>query len=140
MGEGGQLPLLDALLARVLYSLGRLDEAERCTRRSEDAASADDVASGIIWRSIRAKVAAREGRKDEAHSLTRAALSIADEIDFANDRADALSDAAAVEELTGRPAEAASLLKRAIELYEHKGNLVSQRSASKRLELLRSPP
>jgi len=139
MGEGGQLALLNGLLARVLYLLGRLDEAELCTRRSEDAASADDIASGIIWRSVRAKIAARADRRDEARSLVGAALSIADKIDFINDRADALADAAEVEELSARPAEAVSLLRRAAELYERKGNLVSQRRASRHLELLRSP-
>jgi tetratricopeptide (TPR) repeat protein len=139
MGEGGQLPLLNGLMARVLYMLGRLEEAEQFTRLSEDAASSDDVASGIMWRSIRAKVAARAGRWDEAHSLSRSALSIADGIDFTNDRANAIVDAAEVEELTGRTAEAASLLRRAIALYQHKGNLVSERSVSNRLKLLRAP-
>jgi class 3 adenylate cyclase/tetratricopeptide (TPR) repeat protein len=138
MGEGGQMALLNALLARALYALGRLEDAEMCTRRSEATASADDVASAILWRSTRAKVAARWGHADEARSLAREALAISDGIDFINDRADALVDAAEVHELTGDPEGAAPLLDRAIELYVRKGNVVSQRTTRARLEKLRA--
>ena len=139
MEEAGQLALLEALMARVLYSLGQLEEAERCTRRSEQAASIDDIASRIIWRSVRAKIAARADRRDEARSLARSALEIGEEIDFVNDRADALVDAAEVEELIGEPRTAATLLDRAIDLYEQKGNVVSEERARDRRALLHLP-
>jgi class 3 adenylate cyclase/tetratricopeptide (TPR) repeat protein len=138
LGAGGHMALIDALLARALYLLHRFEEADECTRRSEEAAPTDDVASAILWRSIRAKISARSGGKDEARFLAREALAISDGIDFINDRADALADAAEVHEVTGAGKEAVPLLERAIEFYRQKGNLVSQRRAQARLERVRT--
>lgn len=132
------MALIDALLARALYLLHRFEEADEFARRSEVAAPTDDVASAILWRSVRGKIAAREGRADQAHSLAREALAISDGIDFINDRADALVDAAEVHEITGDPERAAPLLDRAIELYVRKGNVVSQRTARARLKKVRA--
>jgi class 3 adenylate cyclase/tetratricopeptide (TPR) repeat protein len=138
MGEGGQMPLINALLARALYSLDRLDESEELTRLSERAASPDDIASAILWRGTRAKIAARRGRLTEAQSLARDALAISEEIDFINDQADLLMDAAEVYNMTGDHSQAAELLDRAVELYARKENFVSRRAAEARLDAMRA--
>jgi class 3 adenylate cyclase/tetratricopeptide (TPR) repeat protein/type II secretory pathway predicted ATPase ExeA len=138
LGAGGQTALINALLARVLYVLDCVPEAEEHTRLSEQTAPTDDVASAILWRSIRAKVAARSRRDDEAHSLAQEALAISDGIDFTNDRADALVDAAEVYEATGVGENAIPLLERAIELYRQKGNVVSRHRAGARLARVRA--
>ena len=59
-GETGGLSTVTALLAEVLYRLGREEEAEEWTRRSERATKQEDVLSQALWRSTRAKVLHRE--------------------------------------------------------------------------------
>lgn len=132
------MPLVNALLARALYSLGRLDESEELTQLSERAASPDDIASAIMWRGTRAKIVARRGRLTEAQSLAREALAISEGIDFINDHADLLVDAAEVSDLAGDHSEAAELLSRAIELYARKENVVSRAAAEVRLDAVRA--
>ena len=63
-GELGYLSGVAALLAECCYRLGRDQEAEEWTRRSEQAASPEDVWAQADWRSTRAKVLARRGERE----------------------------------------------------------------------------
>ncbi len=61
IGETGVLSTLAAMLAETRVRQGRLDEAEGASRTSEEAASVDDLASQIMWRSARGQVHAHRG-------------------------------------------------------------------------------
>jgi len=92
---------------------------------SEEASSPEDVFSQVLWRSGRAKIRARRGELEEAEALARDAVALADKTDLLNTQGDTLADLAEVLALAGRPAEAASVLQQAAEVFERKGNLAS---------------
>lgn len=117
MGETYMRATLAAYLAAVLGELGRDDEALALTRESEANASADDVVPQVVWRGARARVLARRGDRAGASALAREAVARASATDFADLRAGAFLDLAAV----GRDDDAA---RKAQEEYERKGNAV----------------
>ena len=125
MGERSYLSSAAALLAHALSGLGELDEAERFSRTSEDAAAADDAFSQVLWRSARAKIRARRGELAEAEALAREAVAVAERTDLLNTHGDTLADLGDVVALAGRPAEAVAVFEQAAEIFERKGNLAS---------------
>jgi predicted ATPase/class 3 adenylate cyclase len=125
MGERGYLSTSAALLGHALYAQNELDEAERFTRLSEDAAASEDVFSQVLWRAVRAKIRARRGELAEAEALARQAVALVEKTDMLNTQGDTLADLAEVLALAGRPTEAISTLEQAAELFERKGNRVS---------------
>ena len=125
MGERGFLSTIAGFLAQALYAQGEYDEAERFSRASEAAAATHDVGSQVLWRSARAKVAARRGNLEEAEALAREAVGIGEATDLLNTQGDALSDLAEVLALAGRREEALTALEEAAGRYERKGNLTS---------------
>ena len=120
-GESGTLSTLAGVLAEVLYRLGRHEEAEEWTRRTERAASPEDVLSQLLWRSVRAKVLAREGKAKEALRLSAEAVEWARRSDGLPPLGDCLSDRAEVLRLLGHSDEAKQVLKEALAVYERKG-------------------
>jgi len=125
LGERAYLSTAAALLAHALGDLDELDEAEHFSRVSEEASSPEDVFSQVLWRSGRAKIRARRGELEEAEALARDAVALADKTDLLNTQGDTLADLAEVLALAGRPAEAASVLQQAAEVFERKGNIAS---------------
>ena len=125
MGERGYLSTAAALLAHALCAQGELDEADRFSRTSEDAAAPDDRFSQVLWRSALAKIRARRGELAEAEALGREAVALVEKTDLLNTQGDTLADLAEVISLAGRPAEAVTLLEQAAELFEGKGNRTS---------------
>jgi tetratricopeptide (TPR) repeat protein len=125
MGERGYLSSAAALLAHALADRGELDEAERFSRTSEDAAAADDAFSQVLWRSARAKIRARRGELAEAEALAREAVAVAERTDLLNTHGDTLADLGDVIALAGRPAEAVAALEQAAEIFRRKGNRAS---------------
>ena len=123
------LSTTDAFRAQALLAQGRDEEAEHYTRLSEERAAPSDLLTQIIWRSVRARVLARRGNIDQAESLAREAVSLAEQTDFLNQRADALIDLAHVLRQAGRHEEARSTGAEALHLYQQKGNLVAAASA-----------
>jgi ATP/maltotriose-dependent transcriptional regulator MalT len=121
MGETGRLSTLAGVLADVVYRQGRYDEADNLAELSKRVTAPDDVASQMLWRSVRAKIAARRGDFDVAQALAQEAAALADSTDAFHLHGDVRMDLAEVLRLAGRPEEAAAALKRAIELYEAKG-------------------
>jgi ATP/maltotriose-dependent transcriptional regulator MalT len=75
-GERYLLSTVTALLARAVLELGRTSEAADLTIRAEELAGDDDVESQAEWRTVRAKVRAREGQLDEAARLAQDALQL----------------------------------------------------------------
>jgi class 3 adenylate cyclase/tetratricopeptide (TPR) repeat protein len=139
--EAGQAALLSttaAQLAEVLYRQGRFEEAEHYTRISEEASPPDDYISQILWRSVRAKAIASEGRLSEGEELAREALALAGDTDHIDVRGDVLMALAEVLRVGERPDEAGALIQEALRLYEQKGNVVSASRARSLLDELRA--
>jgi tetratricopeptide (TPR) repeat protein len=123
-GDRGFLGTVAAVLAEVLYRLGRYDEAGQWTQRSEHASPAKDVLSQACWRSTQAKLLARRSdQAEQALRLSAEAVEWARLSDAPQMLGDCLSDRSEVLRLLGRNDEARPILNEALELYERKGNV-----------------
>jgi tetratricopeptide (TPR) repeat protein len=109
-------------LAEALYSQGRVDEAEKCTRTAETYSAPDDVDARLLWLPVRAKVMALRGEMAQAEKLVRQAVRLGASSDGLNQRARVECDLAEVLRIGGRTDEAAVALRRARALYDQKGN------------------
>ena len=125
MGDRAFRPTTAAHLAEAVYAQGRDEDAGPLTEISEQLAARDDLLTQVVWRRVRAKVMARQGRIDEAEDLAREAVTISESTDFLNTRADALVDLADVHRRAGRLDEARTAAAKGIALYEEKGNRVA---------------
>ena len=133
MGQRSQLSTAAGKLARALYAVDRLDEADAWAGRAVELGASDDAATQMLWRQARAKVLARRGEHAEAERLAREAVAIGEETDLLDAQGDTHADLAEVLSLADRPKEAAEALEQALERYERKGNLVSAQRAQTRL-------
>jgi ATP/maltotriose-dependent transcriptional regulator MalT len=126
------------ILAEAIYGQGRYEEAERFTHVSEESAGAEDVYTHVLWRSVRAKVLARQGKMAEALALARESVALVESTDSLHLRWHTLMSAAEVLGLAGREAEAEAALREAIRAAEQKGNVVGARLALEALPDQRS--
>jgi DNA-binding SARP family transcriptional activator/ATP/maltotriose-dependent transcriptional regulator MalT len=129
MGETGFLSTLAVDLAEAVYQQGRLEEAERLTERSEQAAALDDVASQVGWRWVRAKVVASRGDAGEGARLARDAVARARRTDYFELQGLALTALAEVLDRAGRREEATAAADEAARVFERKGDVVSAERA-----------
>jgi tetratricopeptide (TPR) repeat protein len=113
------------MLARVLYTLDRFDEADALTRRVEELSSPDDTDAQALWRSVRAMTVARAGDRDEALRLIDVALDLRRASDAPVRLAETLTDAAEVMRCVGLDERVRALRVEALGLYEAKGDVVS---------------
>jgi tetratricopeptide (TPR) repeat protein len=137
MGDRAFRPTTAAYLAEALYAQGRDEEAGPLTEISEQLAAREDLLTQVVWRRVRAKVMAREGRVDEAEDLAQEAVTISESTDFLNTRADALVDLAHVHRRAGRLDEARTALAKGLALYEEKGNQVAAKRTRADLAVLK---
>jgi tetratricopeptide (TPR) repeat protein len=138
MGDRGVLSTFAGALACTLCTLGRYDEAEEWSHKSEELGASDDIGTQMLWRQARGRaIAQRDCQAGEA--LVREAVTLVEQTDMLNHRCDALLDLAEVLELSGRREEAMAAVEDALALYERKGNLVMARRSSARLEEMSSP-
>jgi len=121
LGERYILSTVAGELARVLYAQGRVDEAEKVSRHAQDLADEDDIASTTLWRTVQAKVLARNGNRDAALILIGEAVDLLRRTDSVVAQAETLVDLAEVLRLAGRRKEADDVLEGAVELFEAKG-------------------
>lgn len=128
-GDVGHVSSMAALLAAALYHQGRFDEAGEFIRISEDSAAPDDADAQTEWRRNKAKIVLREGRLEEAQELVTEAMEIVDATDLIVLQGDVRIDAAEILGQAGRGLEAAALVRRAVELFEAKGNAASAEAA-----------
>jgi class 3 adenylate cyclase/tetratricopeptide (TPR) repeat protein len=136
LGEQSFLAHAAGNLARALYALDRLDEADAWASRARGLGASDEAWKETLWRQVRSKVLARRGAFAEAVRLAREAIAICDETDLLDAQGDAYADLAEALLLAGRADEAAEALREALERYARKGNLVStQRTRTRLLEL-----
>ena len=129
MGETFLRPTVAAYLAVAICNQGRYDEAEHFAGIAAEVATADDVVSQAMWRSVRARVLARDARFEEAVALATEAVNLLGATDGIVKHGDALVALADVLDRAGRSAEAEQAVAQAIALYELKGNEVSARNA-----------
>jgi DNA-binding SARP family transcriptional activator len=122
MGDRAHLATRAAELAEAVYRNGRLDEAWRLTETAEATGGADDVPTQILWRTVRAKLIACDGRAAEAEALAREAVALAEPTDVLSMRGTTLLDLAAVLARSGRSGDAAATAAQALELFVRKGN------------------
>jgi class 3 adenylate cyclase/tetratricopeptide (TPR) repeat protein len=139
LGEQSVLPTAAATLARALYALDRLEEADAWAGRAAELGVSDDAWTEMLWRQVRAKVLARRGEHAEAERLAREAVAICDETDMLDAQGDAYADLAEVLKFASKPTEAASALEQALERYERKESRVSAQRARERLAELQNP-
>jgi len=133
IGEKSFLSTISAYLARALCLQGRFEEAVAFVEESREAASSEDAASQMVWRTSMAMVLASRGDLAGAERLAREAVAIGRTTDGLDSIAEALGDLAEIVAQAGRSAEAAELLREAVELWERKGNVVSAARARERL-------
>jgi DNA-binding SARP family transcriptional activator len=134
MGERDLLATTAALLAQAVYAQDRLEEADELCRVSERIAAAEDVATQVFWRGVRARICARRGDAERAALLGRQAVRISEPTDLLLLRADALFDLEEVMRLGGRQEDAQAAARTALELCELKGDAVSAARARSRLQ------
>ncbi len=121
IGEKSHFSSITHYMSVVAFARGDLGEAERLTVECEYACRANDVHSQILFRSIRAKVFAHTDRVDEAKTLAREAVALAEMGDFLLAHADAVADLGEVLELAGERNAAVDALDEAATLYAEKG-------------------
>jgi class 3 adenylate cyclase/tetratricopeptide (TPR) repeat protein len=112
-----------ANVAQVYYELGRFDEADEWTLRSQGLMGGD-VPFEAASRSVRAKVLARRGEHVEARRLAHEAVTLCKDGDRLNAQGNAYADLGEVLRLGGKLDEASAALGQALERFERKGNLV----------------
>src|SRR6266542_2845774 len=79
LGERSLLSTAAGKLARALYALDRLDEAEDWARRAAELGASDDAFTQMLWRQARAKVLAQRSEHDEAERLGREAVAVGED-------------------------------------------------------------
>jgi tetratricopeptide (TPR) repeat protein len=124
IGERGAISLVTAYLARALVLQRRFDEAKEFAELSRDAGTPFRVLKGVVWRAAYAQALAGMGEHDRAADVAREAIASADRTDYLNLRGDAL---VAYADVLKRYGDSAWIepMRRAAELYEAKGNVVS---------------
>ena len=110
------LSTISGLLGQTLYVHGRFEDVEQLGRLAKDLATEDDVDTQALWRSVLAKIAARQGSFEEAQSLINEALEILAPTDAVLLRYGTLLDLAEVHRLAGREDHARAALEEALEL------------------------
>ena len=121
-------------LARALYALDRLDEADAWAGRAAELGGSDDASAQMLWRQVQGKGPARAAASTPRRSGSRARRwRSAKETDDLNGQGDAYADLAEVLALGGKPADASAALQQALGCYERKGNRVSARRTQVRL-------
>ena len=129
MGEKALLATTAAILAEATFAQERFADAGRFCAISERLAPAEDLWTQVIWRSVVAKVLARQGNLDDAEARAREAVELAARTDLVLRHANALLALADVLQVKDRQADAADCAHEALELYTQKGNVVSAAQA-----------
>jgi class 3 adenylate cyclase len=133
IGEEGIASSVAAKLARTLCAQGRFEEAEPYIELAENLAASSDYEAQSLARAGRARVFAHREGLEQAESLAREAVAIADRTDDLDLRAWLRTDLAEVLGLADRTGEARSTLEEAVRLAEAKQDVVVAARARARL-------
>jgi DNA-binding SARP family transcriptional activator len=123
-GERAYLATRRARLADLLYRSGSFEAATEHAQAAQSGSTKDDIATEWLWRSVEARLAARAGDVNRANELMDAAVRMLAGTDVVVTRARCLLDAAEVMSLTGRTGDAATAARKAVRLFERKGDTV----------------
>jgi tetratricopeptide (TPR) repeat protein len=116
--EGSALATTTALLAQAVLAQSRPEEAGELSRAAARHAAADDTATQILWRGVAARVA---GSSDEAETLAREAVAMAERTDLLWFRGAAMLDLATVLRTRNRSDDAERAERAGWELMQRKG-------------------
>jgi ATP/maltotriose-dependent transcriptional regulator MalT len=108
------------LLAQTLYAQDRLAEAEELATAAAAIAADDDIEPQAGWRSVKAKILARQRETAEAVVLARAAVELLGQTDDVPSRIESLIDLAEVLAAAGDEHDARAALQEARELCRAK--------------------
>jgi tetratricopeptide (TPR) repeat protein len=123
-----------ALLGRVLFEQGRLEEAEACVDSALEGGI--DAIAAVPARGVKARALAHRGEAEAAERLARQALESVAGTDCLTLRSEAGMNLADVLALAGRVDEARSAAEEALRLAERKEDIVTARNARERLASL----
>jgi tetratricopeptide (TPR) repeat protein len=138
LGELYYRPLVAVLLAQTLFAQDRLDEADELAGAAAEIAAEDDIESQALWRSVKAKILARQGGTREGARLAREATELLATTDAVLARSDALIDLAEVLRAGGDGPAAFAALEEAHELCRLKQMTVQSERVEHLLDALRS--
>jgi class 3 adenylate cyclase/predicted ATPase len=140
MNEKARLSTIAAILAELLCSQHKHEEAEHFLRMSEETAGAGDWVSHSLIKSVRASLLAHQGEFEAAVTYARQALAlteVSDDIEARGFRCMSLAEKLVLAE---RPTEATPLLEEAVRLLEAKEHLPGANQARSALAELRAVP
>lgn len=129
IGEKGVRSTMAALLAEVLYRLGRYQEAERFVDVALNLASLDDMATQAQARVVKAELLAARRDFEHAERMGREAVELAAATDDLFMYARVLLSFAEVLRLAERRDEARPVLETAVEASTRKGDVMTTRRA-----------
>jgi class 3 adenylate cyclase/tetratricopeptide (TPR) repeat protein len=129
MGEMSWLSTNAGILAEAVHDVGRYDEAQRLAEVARETAAPHDVYSQVLWRTVAAKVAARQGRTGDAQRLADEAVELVTPTDFLHLQWHTFLSLARVLADAGRPREAAEAAARAAGIASAKGATAGRRTA-----------
>lgn len=135
MGDMWFLSIVSTEQARALFEQGRDGDALALFERLDASPGKppDSLRYQIRRCEILGRIHARGGDHRAALALAGEAVELAGRTDYLGFHADALAGLAEVLRAVGRPRDAMSALRRAVELYDRKGNVVRSNEARDRL-------
>jgi class 3 adenylate cyclase/tetratricopeptide (TPR) repeat protein len=125
MEERNYITTTAAYLAEALYRQDRRDEAATFASFSETTAAEDDLLTQFLWRGVRGKLLAHEGRYDEGVAVGREAVRLARTSDDPVGQGNALVDLAQALAIAGRHGEADEAFLEALAAFDQKGSTAS---------------
>ena len=130
------------MLAHALCAQGEYEQAASSLDTSEELTHPEDLWNQALIPSGRARVRAARGDIDDALARARSALTVAAELDEPEIHAQVLVSLAEVLRRAGQSSEEADALRRALDLYERKGNRPAAARLRAQLEevAVTSPP
>jgi len=139
MGERNYISTIAGFLAEAIYRQGRLEEAQSFAELCERYAAADDVISQVLWRSVRAKVAAQRASTQEAERMIGEAVAMMEGTDWLDELGASQLDRAEILERSGKLEPAKTAAQQALDAFVRKGNIVSAERARATLVSLDRP-
>jgi tetratricopeptide (TPR) repeat protein len=133
MGERAYLSTLGAMLADMLELADNDDEAGSFARISEEASDPDDIDSQARWRTVKAKLLAKQGRLEVAEALAREAVRLAAPTDVLNLHGHCYLALGVVLQASGRRTESREAFAEAAHAFDRKGNFAAATQARARM-------
>jgi class 3 adenylate cyclase/tetratricopeptide (TPR) repeat protein len=124
IGDKGFVSTLFCDLAEAVLAQGRHEEAAGYAEQGRALGVDDDIVTQFEWRTALAKVHALRRDLDGAERLAREAVQIADKTDYMSQRGNVWMRLAEILRMAGKTDKAVGALRRALSLYETKGNVV----------------